>query len=620
MKRLVHYFNSRFWRPFKQFLAERSLSFYLSVAALIVIAIFLVTASAFLVDLIYEKEMARLISKTNLALVFAFPIFLIVLILFMLGKTFLDRVTRKEGSLLRSRLIFSFLMVTIIPSLVLVMAFNKALSLSVEVFFRDSMVRAMDNSLAILKDNVKKSRLELGKEMNRIEELSAVVENGDQLILDAPKLKSQLKNSKLDYFYLHEVVNLRGVSKRLYLFAKKEENEKLRKLVDSLDFSNPVEQSYHIQEDVLIESRLLEGGRYVMTGAILMSSEPSTRVADTVDAIRRFKQFQILQQPLKASLLLIYLFFYVPILSLGVLYFYLRARQIAKPLGKLSEAAKNISQGDYSFRVEVRGDDEIRSLVDSFEKMAVELFYNRKKLNKMSQMEAWKKVAVRLAHELKNPLTPVQLAGEHIEKTIAKTDFETYSLLVDQFNLIQSEIKHIQNLVSEFSKFSQEIQLEKKPINRKEFLLRCYSLISVYEGVTFKTELESGSELRPLVDENRLWQVLVNLLQNAAESLLSSEQKEKTIILRSKTQIAENGLDWIIEIEDNGPGIAEEIREQIFQPYVTSKKTGTGLGLAICEEIVSAHEGHLDFESAPGATLFRIAIPIRLDVSQGGDI
>lgn len=616
-------FYRRFILPLRYFLKERGPLFYAAMVLLLVLSIITLYASFFVADLVYEPEMGKVLPKFGVVLLIFFPVFLLILLIFMVVKVLLDWVTNKAGTRIRSKLTINFLLVTLLPSLVFIAVFDRILKASLDVFFEEKLVASMENSLEILRENVRRAQYDMTRSTAQVLEKNLLsLGNDGKLSIQNPAFENFFEYSRLDGLCVY-----RGKDRYFALF-RKDEPSRLTALVNEIPFSQlPFDAKgeysfYRSQDDLVFSVRRIpgnaEGGDYYLSGIALLTPNLSPRISQTVDAIRRFKQFEILKEPLQGAFLFVFIYFYAPVLSLGILLFFYRSNRITRPLGRLGLAAESIARGDFSVRVEYRGDDEVKSLVESFRKMSKELIFSRFRLRRMSQMEAWKEVAVRLAHELKNPLTPIQLATDRIEETLTQKHFDTYSELIESFNVIRAEIGHIKDLTMEFSRFSQEVRLDLVRIRPAEFMDRLRETLSQYRDVKALIEVAHPDSLELVVDEKKIRQVFVNLIQNAAESLENQKQAEKNIRLSSRTELGEAGLFWAVDVEDNGPGIPEERREKLFVPYFTTKEKGTGLGLAICEEIVSAHGGRILLESFPGKTVFTVLVPFRADLPETG--
>jgi two-component system nitrogen regulation sensor histidine kinase NtrY len=205
---------------------------------------------------------------------------------------------------------------------------------------------------------------------------------------------------------------------------------------------------------------------------------------------------------------------------------------------------------------------------------------------------AWADVAQRLAHEIKNPLTPIQLSAERLKRRYLKqikTDPETFQECTDT---IIRQVGDLERLVSEFSGFARMPTARKRPEDLALLVRQVVSLMrDGYAHITFVTDLPAdGAPF--LFDPGLLRQALTNLLKNAAEAI-GEQTKDGMITLR----LALSRTDLSLEIADNGPGWPETDLERLVEPYVTTKKKGTGLGLAIVKKIVEEHGGFMKMET-----------------------
>ncbi len=210
---------------------------------------------------------------------------------------------------------------------------------------------------------------------------------------------------------------------------------------------------------------------------------------------------------------------------------------------------------------------------------------------------AWGEVARRLAHEIKNPLTPIQLSAERIRhkylKTMDEKDAETMDRLT---STIIHQVDSMKEMVKAFSEYAKMPELKMQTLDIESLLMEVVDLYRGSDKLTIKQELGIGGTLVE-VDQGRLRQVFHNLIKNAMEVAGDNEK----IILQVKIHLEElNKQNWcILELTDNGPGFPEDMLANIFDPYVTNKPKGTGLGLAIVKKIIEEHGGSILAENAP---------------------
>jgi len=300
-------------------------------------------------------------------------------------------------------------------------------------------------------------------------------------------------------------------------------------------------------------------------------------------------------------LILIYLF----VFSLFILGSTFISRQLTRPLVYIQRGLNKISSGNLDTTIPVTSDDEIGNLARAYNRMVFRLKKLQKELAKAEREAAWKEMAQQVAHEIKNPLTPMKLNVQHLERQLKSEDQDPEELkkrvkkITD--NLIE-QIQTLNNIASDFSKFSQPVDEEFEKVNLTSILSSVTDLYQHDEKVKVQFQSQNGSvHVQGLSDE--LQRVFINLVKNAYEAM-SDDGGEINLRLYQKQQ------NVFVEVEDNGTGISEENRPNIFVPNFSTKSSGTGLGLAICKKIIEAHEGSISFASVEGeGTTFVIKLP-----------
>ena len=296
------------------------------------------------------------------------------------------------------------------------------------------------------------------------------------------------------------------------------------------------------------------------------------------------------------------------------------ARLLTRKVTELSAVMARVAAGDMDVRAHRRGRDELAQLAEAFNGMLDELAAAQKKVAYLQRIGAWQGMARRIAHEIKNPLTPIQLAVQQVRDKDPKLSPEFSRLLATSVEIVEDEIEGLRRMVASFSRFAKvpEVRTESTTIGRVlEEFERAYGHLT--DDGDPESEPEEGSE--PLVveypetalpvqaDRQLLKQALVNLVENGALSA-----REAGCVPVRVAVIAEAHGDRIhVMVDDNGPGIAADRRDSVFEPYETSRKSGTGLGLAIVKKIVLDHGGEIWIEDSPlSGARFVISLP-RLD-------
>ncbi|MEX0608548.1 MAG: ATP-binding protein [Balneolaceae bacterium] len=297
---------------------------------------------------------------------------------------------------------------------------------------------------------------------------------------------------------------------------------------------------------------------------------------------------------------------YVVIFGLFILGAAIISTQLTTPLHSLREGLKKISSGDLETTLPVRSKDEIGSLTNAYNIMVYRLKALQKDLSKAEREAAWKEMAQQVAHEIKNPLTPMKLNLQHLERQLKKpdSDFIKMKPQIEKIagNMIE-QIESLNQIASDFSKFAQPIDQQFQRVELNELLKSIAELYAPEKDLTIKTDLYSGEIWVSGVKEE-LRRVLINLVKNAYEAIHGNG----TITLGSMV-VAKHQKASIIVV-DEGEGIPVENYESIFVPNFSTKSSGTGLGLAITKKIIEEHDGEISFSSAVGeGTTFTISLP-----------
>ncbi|MCB0291339.1 MAG: HAMP domain-containing protein, partial [Calditrichaeota bacterium] len=264
------------------------------------------------------------------------------------------------------------------------------------------------------------------------------------------------------------------------------------------------------------------------------------------------------------------------------------SRRITRPLGALATGTEELGRGNLDYRIAAQGRDEIGELVRHFNRMAGQLQEFQEKTIYLERMAAWQEIARRLAHEIKNPLTPIQLTIQEMVDQYRGEDADYAQLLRECHGIIHEEIENLRRLVREFSDFGRLPELHIQPGDLHQLIREVRALYPKQE-----IELELAENLPPLpIDEDRIRRVLINLIENA----LQADPGHHPITIRTRRR--EGRVE--VEVEDRGSGMSAEVAEKIFQPYFTTKKKGVGLGLAITRKMVEEHGGRIAVHSTPG--------------------
>jgi signal transduction histidine kinase len=283
------------------------------------------------------------------------------------------------------------------------------------------------------------------------------------------------------------------------------------------------------------------------------------------------------------------------------------ARNLGRPIAELASEARKVASGE-ARPLRVRGAGEIAELARAFDAMLVDLDATRRRLAATSRVAAWREVARRVAHEVKNPLAPIRAAVETLRRLRARNDPEFDAYFDEATRTVLDEVHRISNIVTEFTRFARLPPPRPQEVDLGDIVRQ---VVRLYEanghGARLEVAVESATQ-KVRADRDQIVQVLTNLVQNALDATQSQGGAAEIRLL-----IGAEGPDRAsVTVTDNGPGIAPEIAARLFEPYATTKAGGTGLGLAIAQRIAIEHGGELSYvggETARGAA-FRLVIPV----------
>jgi len=301
--------------------------------------------------------------------------------------------------------------------------------------------------------------------------------------------------------------------------------------------------------------------------------------------------------------------------GIGVSEWIVRFAHLAEVSDAIAAAIADARSEPWERQLELKGEGKVLLLRGSALQVGVDagfvvVFDDITRLLQAQRYAAWGEVARRLAHEIKNPLTPIQLSAERLEHRLGdKLDPADAQVLSRSTRTIVSQVSQLKGMVDAFSQYARTPDMQLQPLDLNQ-LVR--DVLALYEGHKSVVALSLDESLPPVLgDAARLRQVIHNLLQNAEQAVSS------TTAARIRLHTAVDGNAALLQVSDNGPGFPPEILARAFEPYVTTKAKGTGLGLAIVKKIIEEHNGSIQLSNAGGAgAQVRIRLPFALASAQ----
>lgn len=296
-------------------------------------------------------------------------------------------------------------------------------------------------------------------------------------------------------------------------------------------------------------------------------------------------------------------------LLIGLLLSWWGAARVTRPVRRLVEGAREVSSGNWGARVSVRGGGEMSQLATAFNRMTEDLSEQRAQLVQAERVAAWRELARRLAHELKNPLFPLQTTVENLQRAKDRGPEQFDEVFSESTGILLAEIDNLKTIVARFSDFARMPQPELASVNINEVVRGAVRLFEAQFSAVGRPpitpEFHLAEDLPPIqADAAMLHRAIENLVLNAMDAMPAGG----VLMLRTSHRAGE--VD--IEVSDTGMGLTPQECDRLFTPYYTTKLHGTGLGLAVVQSVVSDHGGRVSVESESGVgTSFHIHLPAR---------
>jgi two-component system nitrogen regulation sensor histidine kinase NtrY len=528
------------------------------------------------------------------------PLILLGIIIYQITRLIQERRENRPGSLLKTKLLIFFALIALlssIPQALLSVSFiNSTISFWTEAGLGTALRGGVGISLDYYQGVV--GSLESFSESSTLSTLLRDLgRNNDRLWRNV-----QAANSNVHFI---QVFDERG-EEILFKGNPEARLQDYGRLADS-EGSLPKEDRADLSILRSVSRQSVSGASYRVVVGALLSEGFAGNARRLTEALETFNQLNRYKRLFRTVLLVFYGFFSFPIFLLSILVSLLLTEELIRPIVNLEDATRRIAEGDYSFRILTRSGDELSALVASFNRMIGELAHTRQQIVQAEKISAWQEIAQRLAHEIKNPLTPIKLSAQRILKRYQANPQEIGPVLEPAVEAIIEEVDNLDKLLGEFREFARLPGSQPESINILQLVEEVAAMYRHLSGGVSIDLSNLKGDIHLKADRNQLKQVFANLLKNGIQAMPGGG----TILVRCDVVGKENREYCRIWIEDTGSGIQEEYHDQVFRPYFTTKKDGTGLGLAIVERVIFDHHGSIRFETQAGlGTTFIIDLPM----------
>ncbi|TGL55135.1 HAMP domain-containing protein [Leptospira kemamanensis] len=563
-----------------------------------------------------EEEDISFYSKLDTYVFILIPFFILSLILSYVYRNRRNRETGKIRSSIRYRLTLAFLFVALVPSLPIFILSSNLTGKLIEGFYRVDISNALRSASSFVSSIEKENETPFLEIVTRFRTL-LVKGQSDSFTIFQQGIKNGLFEKNEFYLGYIEKEKVQFESKNLY------RNLSSLEYLESKEKGIYISRYYAADKAYMVAKFSLEGERTVIIAERIHRGFESD-VLNIINATSTYEKVSLWKEKIPFSVRMTIASFSFAMFLIAILFSFFFARRISKPIINLANATKKVSLGESDIRLEKTEEGEMGILIDSFNQMVSDLKAKSDELMHTQRIAAWKEVAQRMAHEIKNPLTPIQLSAQRIQRKFQNPKKENLeSVIFDATETIIGQVRVLEHLVKEFSEFARMpvpvlINQHINPILEEAVLL--------FRGTSdIEFELKLAQNLPEVFLDKRLFLGVVNnLIKNAVEAILSQENskeeldiletKRKKIRVMSKLQKKALRRSIVIEIDDSGPGLKEEWKEKIFEPYFSTKeKHGSGIGLAIVQKTIIDHHGHISVENSKlGGCKFRIELPLEL--------
>ena len=539
------------------------------------------------------------LNEKNLQYLLISNIFLLILLfifIFVEVKNSIKIDIDKDGLTSNKKYITYFSLFTLIPSILISIFSLFLFSFALEKYFDKKVTTVVNNSYELAKNYVEEVRNKIQSDIILIafdtnKSANFLNENAKEylrflrtqkLIRDVDEIHIIDENKKLLYSTEKKEKYIPPVDKALNLVL---EDDRPLKIIDTKANISAAIMRLQSSKDRFI---------YVVK---FLDKDISNYLAESQEAINFYYTVEDRSTGTKISFFIIYIIIVSLLLFISITIAIRFSSRFFRSINNLILASTEIGHGNLNTKVpEIKTDKDMEVLNKNFNSMISRLKNQQEKLIINERYKAWGNLSRKLAHEIKNPLTPIQLTIDRIRtKYTGQITNEDQQSFKENLKIINSQIKQIENLVNEFSDFA---RMPKPTLKRNNLVKLLNENIKLLSEVNKSIEInlnKKDEEILLECDKEQISRVFINLIKNSIESIEQKVEKNPDFKKKILIDISSNNDHILISIEDNGVGFDKNNIKEILNPYYTTKKNGTGLGLSIVNKIINDHKGELEF-------------------------
>ena len=583
---------------------------------LFIIIIFLLTISlAFLTFLTFINKSFIKLNQDNLEFLLISNIFLVLLffvLIFIDIKNSIKNNINVRGSIANRKYIVSFALFTLIPSLLIAIFSLFIFSFALDKYFDTKITTAVNNSYEIAKNYVDEKRNKIESEivliafdLNKYSDLLKTNPDRFQLILNTQRYLRDI-----DQLYLID-----GFGKLIISAADspyKKIEQKAMQMVKNDDRPLKIINTFENKSAAVV--RLSSFDNTYLYVLKYFDKSISNYLIKSEEAVNFYYTVENQNLGIRISFAIIYVTLVTLLLFLSITIAIRFSSRFFISINNLITASENIGKGNLDTKVpDLKADIEMERLNKNFNSMIERLKNQQEKLLTNERHEAWENVARKIAHEIKNPLTPIQLTIDNLKtKYLPNIENDRKEKYLNNLKTILKQIKQIENLVNEFSDFARMPKPLFKQNNLNNVINENISLVNKFDNsIKIRLVNHLSKEVVLSFDNEQFNRLFFNLIKNSVESIQEKAEKYSKIDKNIDIEIRQR-RDYInINIVDTGTGFKNKKTKDIIKPYFTTKGKGTGLGLSIVDKIISDHEGSIKFLNHKNGAKIQIIIPYK---------
>lgn len=576
---------------------------YLSVISIFIILD--IIASAFITNFLYEPNTNPL----NLFLILFIPSTSIFVGIITIIKFILEAFKKKEGSHIKLVIVIIMALITILPSFIISYISSYIIKSNINLFINSDINNSIYNVIDMSNNEI------INKQNSMLSVLSNIGNNYFNNIYKYIDFVNPTNNFN-NYDRLNDMIknyyNFQNIT-----FLSNSYYGQSSILFNTADFLPlDVNSRLYTEEVVFINSEykdlfyvnaiipLSMANNYVIWSEPMSSNYIEIR-NNALESFRLYSSASMFLNEFSIILKLLYIFVLGISTFFSIIFGIILARLIYKPISLLLKATNSIINADFDIDMKFSGIHDLRNLIYRFNIMARALKYHRDRENTRLRLETWREAAIKVAHEIKNPLMPIVMNAEIIERNLKNNmSDKDIEKIKNSTTIIIKNANSISNLIKSFSEFSFAIKISDKKESINEVILEVLDSFKNIPNIKFKVSL-TKHDYHLNMDRDKLIMSFRNLIKNSIEAM-ENNNIESIIYLSSYHEIIDYKEFFTVSITDTGIGIENNNIKRIFEPYFTSKSKGTGIGLATTEKIIMEHKGYISVESiiGEGSTFF----------------